>query len=382
MTRRFDIELLVLVATAATATAVSRPADTATAVHLKTVATDLKAPVALAFAPGDDSHVYVGERRGLIQEVSLSGRARPILDLTRRITKVGDNNERGLLGLVLAPDFAQSRRFYVSYTTAQGDVNLRQFVLGEPRATKERLLLTVSQRPFHLWHFAGDLHFDQEGRLLVSTGDGGYWRQPLGTSAPKNRPLDGDPFGNSQNVHVANAKLLRFDLSTAPPTYSIVAYGLRNPWRFSIDSATGDIWIGDVGLDRAEEVDVVRANDPLLNFGWSVYEGRRKRDYCGVPPPLDTTGRLTWPFTSYNHAHGDCAIIGGKVYRGNTIPSLRGRYLFGDDCSGRIWSIDSARPSRARLEPVRIPGLTSFAADNTGNVYATSLRGQLYEIVR
>jgi glucose/arabinose dehydrogenase len=352
-------------------------------IGLQRIASGLAQPADVSFAPGEHNRVYVTERRGLIRVIQ-NGRLlpRPIADLRARVAQPGNANERGLFSLVFDPSFAESGRAYVSYSDRSSHLLVAELLLKRGAITRSpaRILLTVSQKPFARWHFAGDLSFGRDGLLYVSTGDGGYWRQP-GIRRKRNAPLDADPFGNSQNLAVLNAKLLRFDpAKIAQP--EVIAYGLRNPWRFSIDSVTGDIWVGDVGLDRVEEVDVIRSGSPLLNFGWSVYEGRRPRNYRGRAPKLDTSGQLTWPTSSYGHGRGNCSITGGYVYRGSKIPMLMGRYLFGDLCSGRIWttSAEAGRPS-LRLEPFRIPQLTSFGEDEARELYATSLAGSLFKIV-
>jgi glucose/arabinose dehydrogenase len=354
-----------------------------TVAGLQVVARGLAEPVALAFAPGSDSRLYVAERRGTVRVVDEGRLSGSFLDIRSRITRVGRHNERGFLGLAFNPSFPDNGRSYVSYTTASGDVRVAEMVYraGRIERGKERVLLDVSQKPFHLWHFAGALQFGEAGKLLVSTGDGGYWRQAL-PNAAKARPLEADPYGNSQNPSIPNAKLLEIDVDAATPAWSAVAIGLRNPWRVSVDRTTGDVWIGDVGFSRVEEVDVIRAGDPLLNFGWSVYEGRARRNYRGTPPTLNPGGRLTWPYATYDHRHGDCAIIGGYVYRGSAIAALVGRYVFGDYCSGRVWSIASTGASgRPRLEPFKVPHLTSFAEDSAGELYASSGDGTVVELV-
>jgi glucose/arabinose dehydrogenase len=352
-------------------------------VGLQRIVSGLAQPADVSFAPDERNRIYLTERRGLIRVIE-NGRllARPIADLRARVAQPEDRNERGLFSLAFDPSFPENGRAYVAYSDRSSHLLVAELLLKRGAITRSpaRILLTVSQKPFARWHFAGDLSFGRDGLLYVSTGDGGYWRQP-GIRRKRSAPLDADPFGNSQNLAVLNAKLLRFDpAKTAAP--EVIAYGLRNPWRFSIDLVTGDIWIGDVGLDRVEEVDVIRDGSHLLNFGWSVYEGRRPRNYRGRAPKLDTTGQLTWPTSSYGHGGGNCSITGGYVYRGSKIPALMGRYLFGDFCSGRVWTT-SAKSARAslRLEPFRIPQLTSFGEDEARELYATSLAGSLFKIV-
>lgn len=173
-------------------------------------------------------------------------------------------------------------------------------------------------------------------------------------------------------------KLFRLDVRASSPQPDIVAYGLRNAWRFSF-APNGDVVIGDVGWNTAEEIDVLRSGSGLVNFGWSVYEGRGAR--AGAVPALNPQGRLVAPaFTYRTRFAGNCAITGGYVYRGRAVPSLRGRYVFGDYCGGTVWSVRLANgvASGLRVEPVRVPDLVSFGEDARGELYAVSRRGGVY----
>ena len=187
----------------------------------------------------------------------------------------------------------------------------------------------------------------------------------------------GDPENRAQNPDSLLGKMLRLDVAKAQPTPELAAIGLRNPWRYSFDRKTGDLWIGDVGQGEIEEIDrLPRGTTDLVNFGWSVYEGRQRYSDRTLGP-----GRLIQPVAQYTHAQG-CSVTGGYVYRGKAVPRLAGRYVFGDYCSGTIWSIP-AGGGAVRTEPVRVQGLTSFGESLNGQVlYAVSGSGTVYRFAR
>jgi glucose/arabinose dehydrogenase len=191
----------------------------------------------------------------------------------------------------------------------------------------------------------------------------------------------GDPGNRAQNLSSSLGKLLRTNPVKRRDGWHVVGYGLRNPWRFSFDRATGDLYIGDVGQDEWEEVDFrARAQiRSLANYGWRVYEGRAR--YAGGSP--DSRGALVFPVNVYSHDGGHCSITGGYVYRGRAVPSALGRYFFGDWCSGTLWSlrVDGGRAADVRTEAVRVPSLTSFGEDAAGELYAVSGNGRIYRIV-
>jgi glucose/arabinose dehydrogenase len=324
-------------------------------------------PVLVVAAPGERGTLYVVERRGLVR-VLAGGRLRaaPFVDLRGTVSTAG---ERGLLSLAFAPDYATSRRAYALYTDRGGDVVLAELRAEGGRATLTRTLVTVPHGD-SLYHNGGHVGFGTDGRLYASVGDGGY----LGRTP--------DPNGNSQNLDVLLGKLFRLDIEATDPRPELVAYGLRNPWRWSFDPATGDLLIGDVGWNGAEEVNVLpRGESGLVNFGWSVFEGRRRRS---THVQLNPRGRLVPPALTYaTHIRGNCSIVGGHVYRGRAVRTLHGRYVYGDYCTGRIWSVRIAggRASGNRVEPVRVPRLVSFGEDAAGELYAVSLGGAVYRVV-
>jgi glucose/arabinose dehydrogenase len=321
-------------------------------VRLATVAKGLDGPVDIVFPPGDPSHMAVVEQRGDVV-VFTDGHRSPRLLLDVR-DKVAYGGEQGLLGLAFAPGFPDDPRIVVNYTDTAGDTNVVSYRVSDWRAdpaSAKRLLFVEQPYPNHN---GGDVVFGPDGKLYVGMGDGG--------SA-------GDPENRAQNPDVLLGKMLRLDIDHPKP--EIYALGLRNPWRFSFDTKTGDLWIGDVGQSAWEEIDHLPAGTPPgTNFGWNRYEG--DHPYKASSP----AGReFTKPVAEYSHSLG-CSVTGGFVYRGPSIPALDGRYVYGDYCSGQLWSLpaDGGRP---RVLGVRIPQLTSFGEDPQGRLYAASQDGRI-----
>ena len=295
----------------------------------------------------------------------LEGRAprrRAFLDLRRRVRSGG---ERGLLTIAFAPD---GRRLYAMYTDRRGDTRVVAVPAGRDAADGRaaRTLLAVHQ-PYEN-HKGGTLLVDDRGRLLLGLGDGG--------SAF-------DPGHRAQDPASRLGKLLRYDPARPRAGWQTLAIGLRNPWRLSRDRRTGLVWIGDVGQDELEEVDAVRlpdGGDGLLNLGWPAFEAHRPVGR----KPLRRLGRLVWPVAAYRHREG-CSVTGGHVYRGRAVRALRGRYVYGDLCTGTIWSLDArGAADRAaadlRREAARLPGVVSFGEDATGELLAVSVRGRVLRL--
>jgi glucose/arabinose dehydrogenase len=347
------------------------PADAA-AVKLEKVAAGLDRPVLVTFAPGDPrKRLFVLEQHvGRIRVIE-GGKlaAKSFLDLKG---KVSTENEQGLLALAFAPDFATSHRLFVYFTDAKGDSRLVEYQTAAADSdavdvSTRRELLFVDQ-PYSN-HNGGHLAFGPDGKLYLGLGDGG---------------AGGDPHGNGQNDDSLLAKLLRFDVGAARPEPEIVAKGLRNPWRYDFDPATGDLYIGDVGQDAWEQLYAVAAGSvDGRNFGWNVAEGRHcyDRDTCD-------RSAFTAPVTDYPHDQG-CSVTGGVVYRGKAIPALDGVYFYGDFCLGWIhsfrWSADGIRAHwdwRPVLDPdAQITQLSSFGRDEDGEIYVISLDGTIWKLV-
>jgi len=322
----------------------------------------LDSPTFVTAAPGDPDTLYVVERRGTIRIVQNGKIVGTFLDVRNLV--VGDG-ERGLLSMAFSPEYESDHLFYISYTDVHGNSRVARYHASNGRAesSSAHVILAVHQ-PFPN-HNGGQLQFDRRGYLYFGFGDGGS---------------GGDPLQNAQNLHTRLGKLLRSQTKTPSSSWRIVGLGLRNPWRFSFDPSTDNLWLGDVGQNRFEEVDFRRAGrlDKLANFGWSRYEGysvfaRRHR--------YSKSGGKVKPVLVYSHAHG-CSITGGDVYRGAAVRSARGRYFYGDYCAGTVWSFRVGRHGRASRAAVsgHVPDVSSFGVDGHGELYATSLDGALYKL--
>lgn len=352
---------------------------------LATVATGLDFPLDLT-APLNDPRLFVVEKTGRIRVIKDGAvLPAPFLDLHDRVS---GGPEQGLLGLAFDPAYASNGRFVVNYTNLTGDTRISAFrVSADPDvadASTETVVLAVPQ-PFAN-HNGGSLVFGPDGLLYAGLGDGGS---------------GGDPDGNGQSLATLLGKLLRIDLNggtpyAIPPDNPFAAaagpatrgeiwsYGLRNPWRFSFDRLSYDLYIGDVGQDAHEEIDVSPAPDAGrgLNFGWNRMEGA----HCYPPMGGDSCDRtgLTLPVVDYDHGQG-CSVTGGYVYRGAAIPDLQGVYLYGDYCQGFVRSFRFAGGQATDQRDWRVlrPGgnVTSFGEDAAGELYILTAQGGVYRIV-
>ena len=325
------------------------------------LAARFSSPVHETAPRSERNRLYVVEQGGTIR-VLVNGRLRaePFLDIRRLVLSGG---EQGLLSVAFHPNYARNRRFYVYYTDRGSDIRVAEYRSDGARAIPDSArTLFVIDHPFSN-HNGGQLAFGPDGRLYAGTGDGGS---------------GGDPGNRAQNLASLLGKLLRIDVNRPNERPQIVAYGLRNPWRFSFDRRTGDLYIGDVGQSRWEEVDFTPRNSPgLENYGWDVYEGRSIYENKRPNP----AGRLVWPIAVYNLG-GRCSVVGGFVYRGQRSPRLRGRYFYGDYCTGEVWSLRVVR-GRARTlrrERFRVPSLSSLGEDARGELYLASLNGRIYRL--
>jgi Glucose/sorbosone dehydrogenases len=363
------------------------PASTtpgATTLTLDVVAGGLDSPVDVASAGDGSGRLFVVEQAGRIRVVHGTELVdRPFLDIA---AKVRSGGEQGLLGLALHPGFPNDPRFFVDYTDLQGDTVVSEFRVdgagpdvADPNS--ERVLLQIHQ-PFAN-HNGGGLIFGPDGMLYIATGDGGS---------------GGDPLGNGQDTGTLLGKILRIDVggpvAGAGEPYRIPddnpfvgvsgalpeiwLTGLRNPWRIRFDAETGDLWIGDVGQSAWEEIDVARAGTKALNFGWNRMEGF----HCYSPSEGCDQQGLTLPVAEYGHDLG-CAVIGGVVVRGSGQPLLDGQYVFADECSGNLWTLDPAGDGRreATLAGRWSGSISSIAQAEDGTILATDLQhGQLLAI--
>jgi glucose/arabinose dehydrogenase len=312
-------------------------------------------PVFVTGAKGEAGRLYVVEQAGRI--LVLQGgkrRAAPLLDIRRLVTSGG---EQGLLGLAFHPSYPKVRKLYVQYTARDGSTKVVEYTSNGTRASSPRQLFS-SADPYGN-HNGGMLAFGPNGRLYFTMGDGGS---------------GGDPENRSQNMRSLFGKLLSINVATRG--LRIEALGLRNAWRFSFDRATNDLYIGDVGQGSVEEINWTPASSPgLENYGWDVYEGRAKFEDKALGP-----GKLVQPVAQYSHSNG-CSVTGGYVYRGSKV-SLRGRYIYGDYCSGIIWSfkVAGAKATGLRRERFQIDDVTSFGQDNAGELYAVSHSGTIHRL--
>jgi glucose/arabinose dehydrogenase len=361
-----------------------RPDLAAVDVAVEVVVSGFDSPLFATSAGDGSGRLYVVEQGGRIRIVR-DGRVEPapFLDITDRVLSGG---ERGLLGLAFPPGFGPGRPvFYVHYSDALGDTTVSEFRLSDSDSgvadpSSERILLNVPQ-PYSN-HNGGWIGFDADGMLLIALGDGG--------SA-------GDPKNRASDLESLLGKVLRIDVLAGPvgdrpyaiPTDNpfagreagreILHSGLRNPFRDSVDPATGDLWIGDVGQNAWEEIDVARAGTRGLDFGWRRWEGR----HCFNPSTGCDPAGVTPPVAEYSHDLG-CSVIGGVVYHGSAIPALRGGYLFSDYCSGTLWALDAGlddpQTAITLLETRR--SISAIGTADDGEVYLTDLgAGELLRLV-
>ena len=331
-------------------------------------------PLLVVDDPATEGEAYVVEQAGRVWRVAEGARdSEPFLDV---VPLVRSGGEQGLLGLAFEPE-GRPRRVYVSYTDTAGDSVLARYQIqgGRLDAASAEVLLQVDQP--YANHNGGHVLFGPEGMLYYGLGDGG---------------AGGDPHGNGQDPHALLGSLLRLDVRPAqgyaiPPDNpyadgergapEVWAKGLRNPWRFSFDRETGDLWLGDVGQNRVEEIDFLPAGSPGgANFGWNVFEGTGR---FGIP------GRSTFsehvpPVAEYGHEDG-CSVTGGHVYRGDAMPALRGVYLFGDYCSGILWGLRNVNGTWAMAKLLDTDHrVSSFAEDERGEPLLVDHAGSVHRL--
>ena len=351
-----------------------------TGARLQEIVTGLSSPLYLTTPPGDAAWLFIVEQTGAIRIIKdgvlLTD---PFLDLSSRISTGG---ERGLLGLAFYPDYATSGRFIVHFTDLAGNTSVSRFqVSSNPDVAdpvSERLILAAAQ-PFAN-HNGGQVAFGPDGFLYLGLGDGGG---------------SGDPDNRGQDLSDLLGSILRIDVRSTEPytvpadnpfvqsaTPEVWSYGLRNPWRFSFDRSTGDLYVADVGEGLWEEINVstpVAGAGKGVNFGWNIMEGT----HCFREAACDQTG-LTLPVFEYSHQEG-CSVTGGYVYRGSAIPALQGHYFYGDFCQG--WVRSFRYEAGAVTDETEWPSLTpggsvlSFGEDAAGELYVLDQGGRVSKVV-
>jgi glucose/arabinose dehydrogenase len=338
-------------------------------------------PVFLTHAPDKSNRLFVVEQQGVIrvfQNAATASASTIFADFRPQVIAGG---EEGLLGLAFDPNFATNGYFYVFFSSVTTGPTVRKSNIVRVKVSNAdpnvadmstQTLLLSYEKPFSN-HNGGMLAFGPDGMLYVSTGDGGS---------------GGDPYNNAQNLNSYLGKILRLDpagaslvpsdnpfAGTANAKGEIWAYGLRNVWRFSFDRKTGTLWAGDVGQGAVEEIDLVSKGG---NFGWRVYEGNQSyNNPTGIP-----ASQFIAPLYTYPHgALGNC-IIGGYVYGGSQVPTQAGRYIYGDNGSGKIWSFMQRADRTVDNQLIgSLGGLTSFGEDADGEVYALTYSGTIYRMV-
>jgi glucose/arabinose dehydrogenase len=338
------------------------PSATAS-VHLQPLVQGLRQPLDVRTAPDGSDRLFIVEKGGTVR-IARGGQLleRPFLDI-RGIVGAG-GSEQGLLGLAFHPGYAQNGQFYVNYTDLKGDsVVARYQVTSDPDLADPATgaVVLFQPQPFPN-HNGGNLVFGPDGWLWVGFGDGGG---------------AGDPRGNAQNPDSLLGKMLRINVD-GDGQIEIWGLGLRNPWRYSFDRLTGDVWIGDVGQGQWEEIDFVPAGTPTgANFGWNVGEGNHcfRTSSCDLSPFVPA-------IAEYDHGSG-CAVVGGFVYRGAAYPSIGGTYFYADECSGRVWSL--GRDENGTLVTSEVLktniNISSFGEDQAGELYVTGFNdGTVYRL--
>ena len=314
------------------------------------------APVFAAAPPGAAAGtLYVVEQAGrILIWRNGSTAAQPFLDIR---SKVRSGGEQGLLSIAFDPRYATNHLFYVDYTDLNGDTRVVRYRANGLRAVPSSAKQLLYVKDFAPNHNGGQLQFGPDGFLYWGNGDGGG---------------EGDPEHTGQNLTRPFAKIEKLNVHVAGAHWKLVAYGLRNPWRFSFDRTTGDLYIGDVGQDKWEEIDyLARGTSGLSNFGWSRYEGNH---VYNASEQLIGPGKYVPPIFEYPHTDG-CAVTGGYVYRGKRLSADVGRYYFGDNCTGTVWSlvVKNGKATGVRKESFSLGGLSSFGQDSAGELYLMSV---------
>lgn len=362
----------------------SPPAAETPTLTLTAIGEGFERPLLVDSPRSDSERLFVGEQRGVISMFK-SGQllAEPFLDISDRVNSTGD--EQGLLGLAFHPSYTQNGRLFVHYTGASGETVISELQRSaDPEKAdpaSEKVLITQAQPESN--HNGGAIQFRSDGMLYIGLGDGGGAGDQHGS------------IGNSQSLDTLLGKILRIDVDNVPAGQGygspggnmsaglpeLWSYGLRNPWRFSFDPCTSDMYIGDVGQNAIEEIDIEPAGRGSgTNWGWRVTEGSS----CFSPATGCDPSGITLPVDEYPHANG-CSVTGGHVYRGSDIPGLRGSYVYADFCSARFWTFQyadgAAQNKREITTDLSSAGsVSSFGRDSRGEIYVTDFDGNVWRI--
>jgi glucose/arabinose dehydrogenase len=366
------------------------PPAATTALSLPEVITGLSSPVYVTGARDGTNRLFVVEQGGRIKAYTAAGTSLGTFLNISNSGNLATGGERGLLGLAFHPNYETNRKFYVYFTRGDGDIAINEYKAQAGNANRadmgsRRRILTI-EHSANSNHNGGQLAFGPDGYLYIGTGDGGG---------------SGDAPNNAQNKDRLLGKILRININGTvgsrqyknPASNPFVgkagrneiwSYGLRNPWKFSFDRARGDLWIGDVGQNRYEEINrkqVPSTGGPAArgsNFGWRVVEGR----HCYRPSTGCSKSGKVVPVVEYSHDGGNCSVTGGYVYRGSSAP-LVGKYIFADFCSGKIWSISRGAKTPATKSLLRdtAQNISSFGEGDDGELYMVSLGGTVYRVL-
>lgn len=360
----------------------------AVTIALEPVVEDLQSPIFVTHAGDGSQRLFVVEKAGVIR-IIVDGAllSTPFLDISEQVNSNG--NEQGLLGLAFAPSYGETGFFFINYIDSEGDTVIARYQVSAADANAADpdsafVILQMEQPASN--HNGGMVAFGPDGYLYIGMGDGGG---------------SGDRYDHGQNPATLLGKMLRLDVLSDPEQpYTIPAdnpwmtadwngaemrdevwaLGLRNPWRFSFDRTTGDLWIGDVGQNQFEEIDYTPAGQGGINYGWPIMEASACYNSSGKS--CDTAG-LQLPVAEYSHS-GHCSVTGGYVYRGAAFPALQGVYLYGDYCSGTFWATwfdENGAWQTAELLDSNA-SVSSFGEDEAGELYVTDLaNGVLYQVV-
>lgn len=342
------------------------------------IATGLDQPVQVLEIPDQSGRLLIVEQTGTVRVLDDNGmRPEPFLDISAIVSTAG--TEQGLLSIAFHPRFPEQPDVFVSYTGANNDSVIARYRLAADRLRldeqSEEIILRVEQPARN--HNGGLIQFGPDGYLYIGLGDGGG---------------SGDPRGNGQNPNTLLGAILRIEVDVeggyavpidnpfpsgdGPERSEIWALGLRNPWRFSFDRATGDLYIADVGQNDVEEINFQPAGQGGQNYGWNIYEGRSLfKDGEPLSP-------VTFPIAEYSHGDEHCSVTGGYVYRGSAIPALQGVYLYGDYCSGTIWALkhDNNGWRNVHLTDTDFR-IAAFGEDLSGELYVVDHTGSVYRMI-